>query len=67
MASDSTGQYLAAIVENGQVYTSRDYGVNWAPWDSDRAWQDIASNSNGNRLIASVYAGQLYTILYHES
>ena len=29
IASDSTGGHLAAVVYNGYIYTSSDYGVTW--------------------------------------
>ena len=29
ITSDSTGRYLAAVVFNGYIYTSSDYGVTW--------------------------------------
>lgn len=53
ITSDSTGQYLAAIVENGFIYQSNDSGSSWnvsgAPF---LTWHAITSDSTGQFLVA---------------
>jgi hypothetical protein len=49
-------------VQNGQLYTSTDSGLSWAPRDSSRLWQAMAASSgDGARLGAAVSGGQIYT------
>ena len=62
VASNSTGQYLVAIVSGGFIYTSTDYGANWTPRVNDisREWMSVASNSTGQYLVACVYDGFIY-------
>ena len=36
-------------------------GESWLPRESVRLWQDIASSDDGNRLVAVVSGGQIYT------
>ena len=36
-------------------------GESWLPRESVRLWQDIASSEDGNRLVAVVSGGQIYT------
>jgi hypothetical protein len=36
-------------------------GATWIPRDSDRNWQSVASSSDGAKLVAVVYGGQIYT------
>jgi photosystem II stability/assembly factor-like uncharacterized protein len=61
VTSDSTGQYLAAVVQNGYIYTSTNYGANWTQRDSARNWYDISSSSTGQYLAAVVNGGYIYT------
>jgi len=58
ITSDSTGQYLAATVNDGQggnIWLSTNYGASWVNYGDenlDQNWTSIASNSNGNYLVA---------------
>ena len=61
VASSSDGTKLAAVVSNGQIYTSTDSGANWTARNSNRNWIDIASSEDGTKLVATVYGGQIYT------
>ncbi len=64
VASSADGTHLAAVIANGGIYTSTNYG----PWTlqtaglaSSALWQSIASSADGTHLIAAVLAGGLYT------
>ena len=63
IASDSTGANLAAVVQNGYIYTSSDSGVSWTPRKNDinRNWTSIASDSTGQNLAACVQGGNIWT------
>jgi photosystem II stability/assembly factor-like uncharacterized protein len=55
IASDSTGQYLAAVTFPGSIYMSSDYGSTWTQTTTaftGRYWTGIASNSTGTLLVA---------------
>jgi photosystem II stability/assembly factor-like uncharacterized protein len=59
IASDSTGQYLAAVAFPGAfggIYTSNNYGSTWTltsdPPISGIYWNGIASSSDGTKLVA---------------
>jgi hypothetical protein len=62
IASDSTGQYLAAVVSNGGgvtsgggIYKSSNSGSTWTPTSAPtRNWQSISSSSNGTHLAAVI-------------
>jgi hypothetical protein len=69
IASDSTGQYIAAGSSNpGNIYTSSDYGKSWTKQtqglpDSTKTsvnWSSIASDSTGQYLVAAVNGGTIY-------
>ena len=45
----------------GQIYISTDSGVSWTARDSNRQWMSVASSADGNKLVAVVYGGQIYT------
>ena len=45
MSSD--GHYQTAVVSNGQIYVSSDFGVNWTPEESNRYWRNIGMDSTG--------------------
>lgn len=50
---DSSGRYLGACEEGGNVYTSFDYGANWVLRtlnSNGNYWQSICTNSTGARL-----------------
>jgi hypothetical protein len=38
VASSADGTKIAAVVYNGQIYTSTDSGATWTPRDSNRGW-----------------------------
>jgi photosystem II stability/assembly factor-like uncharacterized protein len=61
IASSADGTKLVAVVENGQIYTSTDSGVNWTARESNRNWRGIASSSDGTKLAAAAQGGQIYT------
>ena len=62
VAISSTGQYIAAVVYAGFIYTSTDYGNTWvqtlAPYGD---WQCITSDSTGQYLAAAIYNDKIYT------
>ncbi|MFA6158770.1 MAG: hypothetical protein WC763_04095 [Candidatus Paceibacterota bacterium] len=61
ITSSSDGTKLAAVVNNGQIYTSTNSGVNWTARDSNRSWRSVTSSSDGTKLVAVVNSGQIYT------
>jgi fibronectin-binding autotransporter adhesin len=61
ITSSADGSKLAALVFNGQIYTSTDSGVSWTARDSNRNWQSITSSADGSKLAAVVDGGQIYT------
>ena len=50
-----------ASVSSGQIYTSTNSGSTWTARDSSREWADVASSSDGTKLVAAVAGGQIYT------
>ena len=61
ITSSADGSKLAAVVVNGQIYTSIDSGVTWTARDSNRNWRAITSSADGSKLAAVVFNGQIYT------
>jgi hypothetical protein len=61
IASSADGTKLAAVVYNGQIYTSTDSGVSWTARDSPRNWYDVAMSADGVKLVAAVVNGNIYT------
>jgi hypothetical protein len=63
VASDASGQHLAAAVFGGQIFTSANYGAVWALSVAapSASWSSIASDATGRYLAATVYAGSVYT------
>jgi hypothetical protein len=61
IASSADGSRLAAVVWEGQIHTSSDFGVTWTARDTNRPWRSIASSSDGSRLAAVEYGGQIHT------
>jgi hypothetical protein len=57
----STGQYQSAIVNNGNIYTSTNYGVTWTSRNSARNWYSISVSSTGQYQSAVVWNGNIYT------
>ncbi|MCP5521268.1 MAG: hypothetical protein H7A46_06940 [Verrucomicrobiales bacterium] len=61
VASSADGSKLVALVYDGQIYTSTDYGASWTARDSTRNWLYVASSADGSKLVALVDGGQIYT------
>jgi photosystem II stability/assembly factor-like uncharacterized protein len=61
ITSSADGSKLAAVVANGQIYTSTDSGANWTARESNRSWRSITSSADGSKLAAVVDNGQIYT------
>ena len=62
IASSSSGQFLAAVIQFGQIYTSQNYGGTWTLTNAPSAnWFSIASNSSGQYLAAVIQEGEIYT------
>jgi photosystem II stability/assembly factor-like uncharacterized protein len=53
----SDGTKLAAVTENGYIYTSADSGVTWTArlTDANRNWRSIAGSTDGTKLAAVAY------------
>jgi len=62
VTSSEDGQYLAATVYGGYIYTSSDGGDSWTArlTDNYRLWYSISSCREGKTLIASNYDGSVY-------
>jgi photosystem II stability/assembly factor-like uncharacterized protein len=45
----------------GEWTLSRSDGTGWVARDSSRAWESVASSADGNKLVAVVFNGQIYT------
>jgi len=64
LASSSDGQYLAAGAAYGGVYTSTNFGMDWALQTNvptSPFTYPVASSSDGRRLVAAVKDGGIYT------
>jgi hypothetical protein len=63
ITSSSDGTHLAAVVTNGDIWTSADSGVSWIDRTGagTQVWISIASSSNGSKLAAGVSSGDIYT------
>eukprot|EP01041_Mallomonas_annulata_P002535 gene2535-4943_t len=60
-ASD-TAQYLAAVVYEGGIFISSDYGSTWTSSDApSNTWQCITSDSTGRYVSAGDVGGSIYT------
>ncbi len=59
----SNGAKIAAVPNNGYVYTSTDGGITWTErtTSGSRSWTSIASSEDGSILAATVYNGYIYT------
>eukprot|EP01032_Pedospumella_encystans_P018957 gene18957-21566_t len=54
LASDYSGKYLVAIQQDGDIYYSHNFGLNWTISNAGmRPWTDVASDSSGLHVIAS--------------
>jgi photosystem II stability/assembly factor-like uncharacterized protein len=61
ITSSADGSKLAAVANNGQIYTSTDLGSSWTARESNRYWRSITSSADGSKLAAVVSRGQIYT------
>jgi hypothetical protein len=61
LSSSSDGTKLAAVVSNGNIWTSADSGDSWTSRASAGDWTGIASSSDGTKLAAVVYNGNIWT------
>jgi hypothetical protein len=63
ITSNSVGDRLAALQQNGSIWTSIDYGVTWKQSADTNGlhWMDITSNNEGTKLAAVVYNGGIWT------
>ena len=64
--SDSTGQYLVAVANAQDIWTSTDYGVSWSnvtsgTGASGKYWLSVASDSTGAYLVAVANDGYIWT------
>jgi photosystem II stability/assembly factor-like uncharacterized protein len=50
-----------ATAFRGHIYTSTDSGVTWVPRESVRDWEEIASSSDGRKLVAIAPYDFIYT------
>jgi photosystem II stability/assembly factor-like uncharacterized protein len=61
----ATGQYQTAMVYNGTIYTSNNYGSSWVaqttPAGNSAQWTSIAISATGKYQSAVVYNGTIYT------
>jgi hypothetical protein len=69
-ATDSDGSFLVALVYNGRLYKSEDYGSTWSEiqpvGNNNRPWAGVDVSSTGQYIIAcsssaSLNQGRLYT------
>ncbi len=54
------GQYIAACINNGNIYISQDYGQSWVIHESARTWKTIEISSDGQIVNAGVNTGYIY-------
>ena len=66
IASSSSGQYLAAVVNSGYIYTSSNSGTSWIQQNGPPSvtWQSIASSEDGTRLAAVSTALVISSVTY---
>ena len=63
LTTSGSGQYLAAISDDGYIYTSSDYGQTWTnnnDSSGDRGWFKLSGSSSGQYLAAVVINGDVY-------
>merc|ERR1712159_151808 len=64
ITSSSDGTKLAAVVDNGHIWTSTNSGATWTEntsTGSAKDWRSITSSSDGTKLAAVVVAGNIWT------
>ena len=59
-ALSTDGRYQTAVVQNGAIYVSGDYGNSWSAKGGAAAWQAVALSADGARQTACVCDGPLY-------
>ena len=59
-ALSSDGRYQTALVQNGLIYVSGDYGNSWTGKGVPAGWQAVAMSADGARQTACVCDGALY-------
>ena len=59
-ALSADGRYQTAVVQNGLIYVSSDYGNAWTAKGAPAAWQAVAMSADGARQTACVCDGALY-------
>ena len=61
ITSSSDGTKLAAVVYNGNIWTSTDSGATWTSVGATQTWDFITSSSDGTKLAATVKSGKIWT------
>ena len=63
ITSSADGTKLAAVVNDGSIYTSSDSGTTWSEQTAagSRNWYSITSSADGTKLAAVVDDGSIYT------
>jgi photosystem II stability/assembly factor-like uncharacterized protein len=56
----SEGRYQTAVVSDGQIYISNNFGNTWSPRESNRSWRSVAMSSDGQRQTAVGPNAQIY-------
>jgi hypothetical protein len=69
MNTDGTILYAGATTDflnNGRMFTSIDYGVNWTEIDptglgfAERNWKVVKCNASSSVILTGIYGGRLY-------
>ncbi len=60
LTGKNNGKYQTAVVNNGQIYVSSDYGATWTAKDSVRNWRGVSVSADGKYQTAVVNNGQIY-------
>ena len=56
----SDGKYQTAVVEDGSIYVSSNFGETWITRETNRKWISISMTANGTIQTAVVKGGQVY-------
>lgn len=56
----SDGQYKTAVVEDGNIYVSSNYGRTWVPKETRRNWVKISMTSSGEIQAACAAGSQIF-------
>jgi uncharacterized repeat protein (TIGR02543 family) len=62
IASDASGTFMAAVVNDGGVYRSTDSGASWTLLSAagTRYWKTVAISKDGQKIIAGESSGHLW-------